>query len=272
MKKTGSETPRPITDCSRPFARSLNSYIGNAPFKFEGIDDVLLQSSFGSHYAIVDIKAVYRHVPVYPPHRQLQSFRWQFTGEPERYFIDNFLCFGLSNGPEIFHRISSVIARKVRFYGYKIVSNLDDFLVICQTAEEGRKVQSCLIRLLVRLGFSIKWEKVTGPTTRIQFLGLIIDSIKQRLELPREKMQALNLLCRLMKKKEKVTKHELQKLVGHMSFAGKAMYGGGTFTRISIDELSSLNCASHRTRRTGASYSKFSGWNLTSICILQLSH
>lgn len=35
--------------------------------------------------------------------------------------MDNFLCFGLSNAPAFFNRISSAIARKVHLHGFTIV-------------------------------------------------------------------------------------------------------------------------------------------------------
>lgn len=195
ISKSGTTALRPITDCSRPLSNSLNSYITSVPFKFEGIDDVLKQSVPNGFYAIVDIKAAYWHVPVHPPHRQLQGFKWRFGNGVETYLVDNFLCFGLANGPEIFHRISSAIARRMRYYGFNIVSYLDDFLLVCVTKEECTAAQNCLIALLVRLGFAIKWEKLVTPPTRVQFLSIIIDSDKQQLELPYEKLSALVEMC-----------------------------------------------------------------------------
>lgn len=78
VPKKGSATPRPITDCSRPLLDSLNSYMELEPFSFESLDKALSLSGLGTFYAIVDLKSAYRYVPVYPPYRQLQGFRWSF--------------------------------------------------------------------------------------------------------------------------------------------------------------------------------------------------
>ena len=109
----------------------MNSYIEAEKFCFESIDDALQMSSPNCFFAVVDIKAAYRSVPVFPPHRQLQGFRWQFNGENEEHFyIDNFLCFGLANAPSIFNRISAAIVRMLRKRGHRVVAYLDDFLLI----------------------------------------------------------------------------------------------------------------------------------------------
>ena len=65
VPKSGSATPRPITDCSRPFDNPVNSYIIAEPFTFEPIDRAIALSSPGCFYAVVDIKSAYRWVPVF---------------------------------------------------------------------------------------------------------------------------------------------------------------------------------------------------------------
>ena len=85
---------------------------------------------------------------------------------PESYYVDNFLCFGLSCAPSIFNRISCAIARTMQRRGFKIVNYLDDFLVIGETHGECLDAQQELLALLGSLGFSVNWEKVTGPCQR----------------------------------------------------------------------------------------------------------
>lgn len=122
VSKKGSLTPRPITDCSRPKGLSLNSFTAFDPFCFQTIDDVIEGSSQDCYYAVVDIKWAYRTVPIHPAHRVLQGLRWAFDGESERFYQDNFLCFGLSGAPGIFHRLSTAVARMMMRKGYEIVS------------------------------------------------------------------------------------------------------------------------------------------------------
>ena len=193
VSKRDTSAFRPITDCSRPHANSLNSYIEAECFKFETVDDALLLSTPGCFYSLVDIKAAYRAVPVFPPHRQLQGFRWKFDWDrTEHYFVDNFLCFGLANAPAIFNRISTAIARFLRLKNHIVVVYLDDFLLIGSTYARCRESQNALLNLLQSLGFPICWEKLAAPAQRVQFLGIIIDSVHCRLELPQEKVQSFH--------------------------------------------------------------------------------
>lgn len=115
VPKKNSSIQRPITDCSRPLGDSLNFYMVLENFSFESIDDALSLSAPNCFYAFVVIEKPYRQVPVYPTHRQLQSFSWNF-GKTDEYFVDNCLSFGLACAPAIFHRISSAIARRMRNY------------------------------------------------------------------------------------------------------------------------------------------------------------
>lgn len=159
-------------------------------FSFASADDAVKLSSPHCFFAIVDIEKAFRQVPVYPPHRQLQAFSWKLGSRP-KYFVDNCLCFGLACGPGILHRISLCIAGRRLCFGYVVVPYLDDFLVIAKTFEECVSAKTPLIRLLVRLGVPPKWQKIVGPTKRIQFLGLVLDSEKQQVELLIEKLHNL---------------------------------------------------------------------------------
>ena len=261
MPKKDSSTPRPITDCSRPLHDSLNSYLTAETFSFDSIDDVVNLSNLFSFYAVVDIKSAYRWVPIFPAHRTLQGFRWSFDNEPEYYYVDNFLCFGLSIAPAIFQRVSTAIARTVRRAGYNIVSYLDDFLVVADTRESCSAAQTFLINLLHRLGFEVKWDKVVSSRQRITFLGLTIDSSVQRIELPPEKIKTLADMAFSFSQRKKITRKDLEVIVGHMSFAARAIYGERTFSRIFIDVMKTLALPHHKTRMTLLLKAELTWWH-----------
>ena len=227
-------------------------------------------------YAIIDIKSAYRWVPIYPPHRQLQGFRWSFyPDQPAQYYVDNFLCFGLANAPSIFNRISQSIVRTMLREGFTIVAYLDDFLVIRNDIQHCQAAHQYLLSLIGRLGFSVNWDKVISPTTRVQFLGLIIDSLLQRIELPQDKLQKLLAICSEYLSKRKITKRELQVIVGHMTFASRAVYGARTFTRIFIDAMNSLQKQHFRIRLTKLLINELTWWtkfakNFNGLCPCQL--
>ena len=98
------------------------------------------------------------------------------------------------------------------------------------------------------------------PSQRVQFLGLIIDSKLGRVELPDEKLKSLADLLNNFASRKKVTKKELQVLIGHMSFAAKAIYGARTFMIIFIDAMSKLQKSSHKLRITAVLRYEISWW------------
>lgn len=245
VSKKESETPRSISDCSRPFSCSLNSSIQYDHFHFDSIDDVVKLSYPNCFYSVVDIQSAYRYVPVHPEHWTLQGLCWEFESGSPQYLVDRFLCFGLANGPENFNRISKSVARMMRRRGFVIVPYLDDFLLIAQSEESCRFSQQTLNKLLVSLGFAVKWSENLGPSSRIQFFGIIVDSQMECLELPLDKLARSTDLADRYSKEQKLTRKELEVIVGHMSFAGKAIYGARTFSRGFIDAMHQLTRPFH---------------------------
>jgi hypothetical protein len=218
-------------------------------------------SSPDCYFSVVDIESAYRWVPIYPAHRELQGFAWKFEGEEQSsYYSDNFLSFGIKIAPNLFDQISQAIVRIMRRAGYKCVSYLDDTLLIGSTKQECAAAQSFLINVLRRLGFSVNWKKVVNPTQRIKFLGLIIDSHLQRVELPQDKLDRVCELASLYIEKRKVTKRELQVLVGHLTFAAKAIRGAKPFTRLFIDAMNNLEQPHHRLRLTSLHKAELLWW------------
>ena len=113
---------------------------------------------------------------------------------------------------------------------FALVIYLDDFLLIADTADRCMDAQLNLTSLLQSLGFEVKWEKVTNPAQRARFLGLIIDSVKQRIELPIDKLQKLSTLAATYAQRKSITKLELQSIVGYMASTAKAIYAARTFS------------------------------------------
>lgn len=127
IPEKGTDFLRSITDWNRPFSCPVNTLIHAETVTLESIDDAVFLSEPSCFFDSVDIKSAYQGVPVYPQHRQLQGFCWAFDGESSRYYVDNFLCFGLPNASSIFHRVSRATTRNIRRNGFRIVSYFDDF-------------------------------------------------------------------------------------------------------------------------------------------------
>ena len=101
---------RPLTDCSRPVRESINNFCGElyGEFSYRSVDDIIQMLEPGEFMSVIDIKAAYRAVPIFPLHRKYLGFRWELDGK-ESTFVDNRMAFGLRLGPLYFDKISRFI-------------------------------------------------------------------------------------------------------------------------------------------------------------------
>ena len=81
VPKKDSGKSRPITDCSRPHGISLNDHFKRdlQSFCMNSIDSAVSFSTPYCFYSIVDMGSAWRWIPVSPPHRELQGFRWSLA-------------------------------------------------------------------------------------------------------------------------------------------------------------------------------------------------
>ena len=254
VPKKDSEELRPITDCKRPLNVSLNNHMDYPSQKYQTIDDATKLMSLGCYFSVVDIKKAYRTVPVFPAHRQYQGLRWMF-GELDKsqydYYVDNFLCFGLSCAPGIFCRISNCVSAMLKARGVKAnVHYIDDFLVTGETYDECLHGQTELLHLLRRLGFAISWAKVIGPTQRVCFLGIMLDSIAMKASLPEDKLCRLISTVHSFNGRKKAKQKELQRLAGVLNHASSVVKGGRTFLRRVLDTMNTARQPHHYVRLT----------------------
>lgn len=80
---------------------------------FKTIDDALSLSTAFSFYAVVDIKSAYSSFPSYLVTGSYRASGGALVMITSSVFYHLFLCFGLSNVPGIFQKISSGIAKRL---------------------------------------------------------------------------------------------------------------------------------------------------------------
>ena len=188
---------RPITDCSRGDRsendKSINDYMTTTcqDFHYTQVDDVTNVMKESSVFAVLDIQSAYRSVAVHPDDRTKQGFVWDLDGTQE-YYEDGALSFGLRCAPFIFTQLTEFVIRCMKRRGIdNVFGYLDDFIIVADTVEECTRRQGILIGLLRRLGFRIAWKKLISPSTCVQYLGLIINSVKMEVSLPQNKLNKL---------------------------------------------------------------------------------
>ena len=209
----------------------------------------------------VDLRHAYRVVPIHPDCYPATGLHWTFAGDDRpTYFVDTRLPFGASMSPQIFQRLSSSVVRMMQSRGFTCISYLDDFLIIESDKQRCEEAHNTLLNLLQDLGFVVNFDKVVAPTTRLTFLGVVIDSVSRELSLPLDKLQELHSLLQIWHNKKKATKRELQHLVGKLNWAARIVRGGRTFLRHIIDLSCSLKRKHHHKRITSSAHADIAWW------------
>ena len=189
-------------------------------------------------YSKTDYSNAFRVVPL-----NIRSRRWTWMGaeDPKSgkkwYFQDNCLPFGSSASCSIFQDFSDSIKHIVNYLyggsagGEHITNYLDDFLFIERSEKVCNELVDLFLRICVDINIPVAHEKTVRATTRIVFLGILLDGRSKVLCIPEEKkIRALNMLLGVIDRK-KATVRELQQLSGYLNFLTKAIFAGRVFTR-----------------------------------------
>jgi len=91
---------------------------------------------------------------------------------------------------------------------------------------------STALDLLQGLGFMINFLKsVLVPSTKMEFLGFVVDSITLSLALPRDKIKNVRKECQTLLDSLLVTVRQLAKLLGHLTSTIQAVFPGPVHLR-----------------------------------------
>ena len=252
LPKKDAKRVRLIHDASRPAGQgALNDYCSAEKFSYQSIQDAVDIIKPGSFLAKVDLANAYRSVKINPSNYKATGLKWRFSGDQRvSYLVDTRLPFGSKRSPVIFNRLSQAVKAMMAARGYDIVAYLDDFLIVSDTREKCLTGLNTLLTLLRALGFHINYSKLEGPGQRLVFLGITLDTAKMTLEIPQNKIdEVLNQISYHMKRR-KITKLEIQKLVGRLNWISQCVYGARFHMRRLIDVISKLRHPWHRTQLT----------------------
>ena len=136
-----------------------------------------------------DVQVAYRLVPVHPDNCSLMGFQWRGA-----LYTDDMLPFGLHTVPIIFTTVADALEWIFRQRGVEEIDHyLDNFITMGPSGSQvcGRNLD-IIFQACEELGVPLAMEKLKGPTTRLIFLGIEIDTTSGSMRLPEEKLAHLN--------------------------------------------------------------------------------
>ena len=177
----------------------------------------------------MDLSSAFRLIPIHP-----SDFCLLGIFLDGNYYFDKCMPLGCSIACATFEHFFTFIHWLVskRATNSNIIHYLDDFLFGgVPDSAECAKLSEIFQITCEDSGVPINSSKTEGPTTKLSFLGLGIDTINQTIFIPPDKCDELQQTLYSLFPRKKVTLKELQCLCGSLNFFAKALPGIRAFNR-----------------------------------------
>jgi hypothetical protein len=131
--------------------------------------------------------------------------------------------------------------------GIRPIQYLDDFFTI--GASEADEHQQLLTAPLIieAFGLVVNPDKTEGPSQRLSFLGVQLDSVQQTLSCTPARVAELTSLLRSLRHQRVITRHHAESLIGKLSFAAQVLPGARPFMRRMLDTVHASTGKRHST-------------------------
>ena len=208
-----------------------------------------IQMGDGCKIGKTDVKSAFRNLCIRPEDWMLLIMKAESPIDGKiYYFVDKCLPFGASISCSHFQAVSDAIAHIFRMTtGNPTLNYLDDYFFVAilksmVDADIRRFLDICL-----EVGMPISPEKTFWGTTKLIFLGLLIDTCRRMVFIPTEKVQKAIFMVTdmLQRPSKKTTLRELQSLCGTLNFFGRCIIPARTFTRRLYAKTANKNLKAH---------------------------
>lgn len=243
VKKNGSV--RMLVDPSLP---GVNKAMADLPCPLTSAERIFGQLRPGVTLAKRDLEMGFYHCVMSETARKHMAFRHPVTGRLARWVV---LAQGTKQSPAIFCAVSNAAARIFdRLFaqlGLKVIVEVfvDDFILISFAGHEHMLLAfKAMDEEAALLGLVFNPEKDAGregPLTRLEALGLVMDSVDMTLSLPESKRTAylaeISAFKAEFELKSTCPRKTLEKLVGKLVFACRVCTWGFLFIQEIMDSL-----------------------------------
>lgn len=241
---------RLIVDLSSPHDNqehlSINDLIDkeSCSLTYVKIDDAIKEIKLAGREAIlnkVDIMDAFKQLGIKRNQHHLYCIKWR-----KSYYYSCRLCFGSRSSPKIFDSLATAICWvATNNYNIPVILHLlDDFLTVQPTTTSGDRTMALLTLIFNRLNIPLSHKKTVGPTTELEYLGVILNTSKMECSLPLDKIERIIAFIGNFLNRRSIRKRELLQLLGHFNFAARVIIPGRSFVTYLINlstRVSNLN-------------------------------
>jgi len=250
VAKKGVSERRVISDFSFPASFSVNDGISKEEYLGDSIDlhyptvdnlaSMLQTHGKGCHMFKRDLKKAYRQFLIDPGDIHLTGYMWK-----DKLFLDLALVMGSRSAAYLCQKVTNAVSFMAAKEGVNLINYLDDLASVSSpelSCQNFQKVSS----LLNRLGLVESEEKAVPPGTRVEFLGILFDSVSQTMEITEDRLIEIKALVKSWLDRNRASKRELQSLIGKLVFVGKCVYSSRIFICRLLATLRGLKHQNHR--------------------------
>ena len=211
----------------------------------------------GTLLAKLNVQAAYRLIPVHPEDRPLLGVRWG-----DSCYIDGMLPFGLRSAPKLFTAVADALEWCLRQSGVTELDHyLDDYITLGPPdTDQCRRNLSRILQQCAIMGVPIAAEKIVGPSPRLTFLGIEIDTMAGELRLPAEKLARIQDELARWSRRRCCRRRQLESLVGLLQHASCVVHPGRSFLRRMIALLGHSFRPYHHIRLTKQFHADLLWW------------
>jgi hypothetical protein len=228
---------RIIHHLSHPHNLSINSNTADWPCRLSRFDHavrIVRHLGRGCFLSKVDIKSAYRAVPVRPADWPMLGMIWE-----GRYWFHTTLPFGLRSSCHLWERYATA-AQWIAQHALGIrwmIHYVDDFLIAAARRQVCQRDLDHFRSLLSHLGLPEAIDKTEAPTTRLLFLGILIDTATMSVSLDQDRLDRIKALLSEWEGRHTCSLRQLQSLVGTLSWASQVVRHGRTFLQHMRDQI-----------------------------------
>ena len=148
------------------------------------------------------------------------------------FFVDKCMPFGASISCAIFQAFSDALSHIIEYMvQQENINYLDDFFFVGETKRRCDMQLETFIQTCNDINFPVSAEKTEWSTTKLTFLGLLIDTIRKIITIPEPKVAKALSMIEWVLSKRTIELRQLERLCGYLNFLGKCIVPGRAFTR-----------------------------------------
>ena len=252
-KKRSCGKYRVIQDLSWPPGRSVNSCIPDdeCTLHYISIDaavSMVKKYGIGSNISKLDLEDAFKCIIVRPEDWDLLGSVWCDDNNIKHYYVDTVLTFGLRSSPRRFNDFADALQYVMLKDGVTDVCHyLDDYLTVGapDSTQCGTNLD-IMLNTCSRLGFTVNPNKLVYPNTEMEFLGIIVDTVRSELRISNDRIQEIMQELTQWGKRRKCTKRNLLSIIGKLAFVSRVVKPGRTFVARMIQLAKTVKHLHHR--------------------------